>query len=363
MEHERPLQSISDAELMHRLAELLRDSRRAEASLVAHIGEVDFRRLYAREASPSMFAYCVSVLHLSEAEAFLRITAARASRQHPLLLSMLADGSLHLSGIALLAPHLTPTNCDELLRRARHRSKRQIEALLAELFPRPDAPALMRRLPASRQKTSPATAHPIRPDAEAPSPPLGPSLAVPQEPQLAPDGVAPSCPSSPPTTRIEPLAPARYKVQFTASAELHDKLERLQALMRSSVPDGDLAAVIEQAVTEKLARFEAQRFGMTAAPRKTLANSDTSLRSRHIPAAVRRAVRMRDGDRCGFVDDQGRRCTARERLELHHRHPVGFSGDHRPENISLVCRTHNLYLAELDYGTEAMARFRRPAPC
>ena len=65
---------------------------------------------------------------------------------------------------------------------------------------------------------------------------------------------------------VEPLAPGRYKVQFTASAELHDKLERLRALMRPSVPDGDLGAIVEQAVTEKLQRLEARRFARTQAP-------------------------------------------------------------------------------------------------
>jgi hypothetical protein len=97
METTRALQSISDDELLHRLRELMRDSRRVESDLVAHIAEVDGRRLYAREASPSMFAYCTQVLHLSEAEAYLRITAARASRRSPLLLTMLADGRLHLN--------------------------------------------------------------------------------------------------------------------------------------------------------------------------------------------------------------------------------------------------------------------------
>jgi hypothetical protein len=48
---------------------------------------------------------------------------------------------------------------------------------------------------------------------------------------------------------VKPIAPARYKVEFTASAELRDKLERLRALMRSSVADGDLAVIIEEAVT------------------------------------------------------------------------------------------------------------------
>jgi hypothetical protein len=195
---------------------------------------------------------------------------------------------------------------------------------------------------------------------------------------------------------IEPLAPSRYKIQFTASAELRDKLERLRGLMRASVPDGDLAAVIEQAVTEKLDRLEARRFGRTKAekglpagnrafaaaaagplPRNlSSASKDDSpvvtsrdpaapavarrpAASRHIPAAVRRAVYERDGGQCRYVDAQGRRCTAREGLEFHHRHPFGYGGGHAVDGISLACKAHNLYLAEVDYGREAIARHRR----
>ena len=137
---------------------------------------------------------------------------------------------------------------------------------------------------------------------------------------------------------VEPLAPGRYKVQFTASAELHDKLERLRALMRPSVPDGDLAAIVEQAVTEKLQRLEARRFARTQAPRKTLSQSETSPTTRQIPAAVKRAVYERDGGRCRYEDEQGRRCTARQGLEFHHRHPFGRGGDHSVANVSLACR-------------------------
>ena len=89
MERTHSLTSFSDDDLLRRLSDLLGQSRRDEADLVAHVGEVDRRRLYAREASPSMFAYCTEVLHLSEAEAYhLRIAAARASREHPLLLTL-----------------------------------------------------------------------------------------------------------------------------------------------------------------------------------------------------------------------------------------------------------------------------------
>jgi hypothetical protein len=159
---------------------------------------------------------------------------------------------------------------------------------------------------------------------------------------------------------VEPTAPARYKVQFTANAELRDKLERLQALMRSSVPDGDLATIIDMAVTEKLERLEAKRFAKTKAPRKRLTQTDTRAKGRYIPAAVKRFVEKRDGGRCTYRDRHGRRCTKRHDLEFHHRDPFGRGGEHDPENLALMCRTHNSLMAEQDYGKEKMARFQRP---
>jgi hypothetical protein len=88
-------------------------------------------------------------------------------------------------------------------------------------------------------------------------------------------------------------------------------------------------------VTEKIAWLEARRLGAARRPRKTVVESDVRSGPRNIPAAVKRAVRERDGDRCSYVDAAGRRCTARERLEFHHRHPHGYGGDRPPGNISL----------------------------
>jgi 5-methylcytosine-specific restriction endonuclease McrA len=126
--------------------------------------------------------------------------------------------------------------------------------------------------------------------------------------------------------------------------------------LRSEVPDGELSAIIEAAVTEKLERIEARRYAKTSASRKELADTDTSPHSRHIPAAVRRAVRERDGNRCRYVDERGRRCAERDRLEFHHRHPFGMGGDHSPTNLRLLCPTHNQYLAELDYGQATLKK-------
>jgi hypothetical protein len=157
------------------------------------------------------------------------------------------------------------------------------------------------------------------------------------------------------SVKIEPLAPGRYKVQFTASASLKEKLERLQGLIRSANRDAGLAAVIEAAVEEKLQRLLARRFGRSARPRTTTAEGGTGPNSRHVPAAVRRAVFIRDHGRCGFVGADGRRCSAIDDVEFHHHHPYGMGGSHALTNIGLRCSTHNGYLAEIDYGR----RFKR----
>jgi hypothetical protein len=367
------LNAVPDDDLLRRLSDLVGRSRRVDADVVEHIAEVDARELYAREAVPSMFMYCTQVLRLTEFEAYLRITAARASREHPTLLTMLRDGRLHLTAVARLASHLTPKNSEALLKRAANKSKREIEELIAELDPKADVRAAIRKLPVGTVQAT------RRQDAQrrggaAAAPPVsgraGQSELVPERVEspalrIGADEV-PSLPvaaasaASARSTRFEILAPSRHKVQFTASDELREKLERLQALMRATVPDGDLATIIDLAVTEKLELLEARRFGKTKNPRKGLEGTDTTPFSRHIPSPVRRAVYERDGGRCTYLDRHGKRCTARDRLEFHHHGvPFGRGGDHSPSNVALACRAHNKLLAEKDYGTKKMARYRR----
>ena len=352
MEQGRELHTVPDDALLLRLQELVAHSHRLEADLVAHIGEVDERRLFARQAFPSMFVYCTDALHLSEAEAYRRITVARAARKHSLLLTMLRDGRLHLTGAALIAPFLTEANREAILARATRRTKREIEDLVAALAPRPDARSAIRKLPQGGRAISTPSLDEGRVD------PAGAMGLVPEraarEAALDPALVAHVGSSVPGTRSVESLSPGRYRVQFTASAELRDKLERLKVLMRSEIPSGDIAEIVERAVTEKLESLEARRFAKTTAPRKSLEGTDSTPASRHIPAAVRRAVHERDGGRCRFVDDQGARCSERHRLEFHHRHPFAMGGDHSPGNVSLLCPAHNRYLAELDYGKAAL---------
>ncbi len=147
-----------------------------------------------------MHKYGTDVLHLSEAEAYLRIAAARASRRYPALLTMLDDGRLHLSGIAVLAPYLTDTNCEELLARATHKTKRELLVLVAEIAPKPDVPPSIWKLP--KRRPNPASEHRTSGTESTLS---GKSPAP--EPAPAP---APQVADKPPV--VEPLAPSRYRV-------------------------------------------------------------------------------------------------------------------------------------------------------
>lgn len=107
------LESLADHELLERLQLLLSRSRCADAGLLVHLCEVDARRLYLEEAFPSMFEYCVRGLHMEEGVAYNRIYVARAARCYPELLEALRDGEVHLTGLRLLVPLLTPENCRE----------------------------------------------------------------------------------------------------------------------------------------------------------------------------------------------------------------------------------------------------------
>jgi hypothetical protein len=95
----------------------------------------------------------VAELRLSEDEAQRRCRAARVARQFPVLFETLADASIHLTGILLLAPYLTVENHRELLARARYRRKREIERLVAEIAPSIDVPAIVEPLGPCRDRT------------------------------------------------------------------------------------------------------------------------------------------------------------------------------------------------------------------
>lgn len=71
---------LSNTELLAQVKHLAEREREATATLIAHLTELDERRLYLDEGCSSLFTYCTQILHLSEHAAYGRIVAARAVR-------------------------------------------------------------------------------------------------------------------------------------------------------------------------------------------------------------------------------------------------------------------------------------------
>jgi 5-methylcytosine-specific restriction endonuclease McrA len=152
---------------------------------------------------------------------------------------------------------------------------------------------------------------------------------------------------------ITPLAPERYKVQFTADAQVRADLQRAQALLRHAIPDGDLGAVIGRALKLLVRHLEKTRLAATEHPRQ----QDIRVApSRDVPAAMRRAVLKRDGERCAYTSPEGRRCTAEDFLQIDHIVPWEQGGETRVDNLRVLCRTHNRHVADLAFGREYVER-------
>lgn len=368
--------TLSDHALTAEITRLATEERRATAALVAALAEFDSRHLYLPAGCSSLFTYCTRVLHLSEHAAYNRIEAARAARKFPVLLERLANGSLTLTAARLLAPHLTPTNHLELFNRARHKSKHDLEELVAALRPKPDAASLIRKLPTAAS----TSAFPV----PQVSPLLVSGLSG-AETAFQATGLGEHTPSQQSTPGhqaalrdltaasrpavVAPLAPERYKVQFTASRETYDKLRRAQDLLRHMVPNGDPAIIMDLALTLLVADLERRKAGAVNRPRNAAARSGPNLGgqtlpapppapskpSRRIPSAVRREVWIRDNGRCAYVRTAGR-CEERGLLEFHHVVPYADGGETTAGNIELRCRGHNGFEAERWFGADTLPR-------
>jgi hypothetical protein len=324
-EHPAPVTQLSNTDLLAEVRRLAAHERRATVDLLAALAELDARRLYLGEGCSSLFTYCTQVLHLSEHAAYGRIEAARAARRFPHILQLLADGSINLTAVGLLSSHLTPENHRELLESARHKSKRDIEHIVAALSPQADVASRVRKLPAPKAREA-SPAQPVATTEQAPT-----QRPVP----------------GPPRPVIVPLAPERYKVQFTVSRETYDKLRRAQDLMRHTIPTGDPATIFDRALTLLLDDLARTKLAAASRPRTP---GQSKSESRNIPATVRREVWKRDGGRCAFVGTNGQ-CTETSFLEFHHVLPYADGGKAVVTNIELRCRAHNAYEAEHHFGS------------
>ena len=357
--------ALSDVELERGLRILLGENARTEAGIVAHLAEVESRRIHLRAGYPSMFQYCLEHLGLSENEAFHRIVAARLAATYPLIFELLEARKLHLSGVCLLRRHLTPENHSELLAESCGKSKRQVEELLARRFPT-------------------------------------------------------SVDSKARTARFKPVSADCYRLEIYVTKTQKEKLELARDLVSHANPSGDWGFVVERAAEALVERAQGRRFAKTKtktrggggrsdarenveranasaahaknaedvhaknaedARARDVCAKDVCARDvceehahthdarpaeevgplkpsgrRHIPNRVRRLVAIRDEMSCTFTSETGKRCGARGFLQFDHRRAWAHGGRETCENLRILCAGHNRLLAEQEFGAPAVSR-------
>jgi 5-methylcytosine-specific restriction endonuclease McrA len=348
--------SLDSAALARRLGELAGHEREVQVEFLLHLAEFDTRRAWAEAGHRSLWDYLLRVVHLREGAAYRRLAAMRVVRRLPVVADALRDGRLCLSTVAVLEALFTEENVEELVARAAFLTKAEVQRLAVTLQPRTAPKDGLRLLPS--KKAEPRETH-AAPVAE-PSGPTASVLAAPPAPtafQLAPP---------PSRATLEPVTADSYSLRATVDAALEKEIQELRALLSHQIPNGDLTAVLREAVQCALEKHR-KRKGAAEPSRKRKSPvaakpaKKTGCGRQPISAAVRREVWKRDEGRCTWCGPDGRRCGSTWQVELDHILAVALGGLSTVENLRLLCRSHNALAAERAFGREHMEACRNRA--
>ena len=347
--------SLDSAALARRLGELAGHEREVQVEFLLHLAEFDTRRAWAEAGHRSLWDYLLRVVHLREGAAFRRIAAMRVVRRLPVVAEALRDGRLCLSTVAVLEQVLTEENVGELVARAAFLTKAEVERLAVTLQPRTAPKDGLRLLPSKK-----AEPRETRAPMDEPSTPAVSVATAPPTPaalQLAPP---------PSRATLEPVTADTYSLRVTVDAALQKDIEELKALLSHKIPNGDLTAVLREAVQCALEKHR-KRKGAAEPTRKRKSPAAAKAMKKPVggrdpfSAAVRREVWKRDEGRCTWRGPDGQRCGSAWKVELDHIRPAALGGPSSVENLRLLCRVHNALSAEQVFGRAHMQACRNKA--
>lgn len=325
---------LSDAKLTACLAGAVAREREELISVLIHIGEFDSRDLARACGFANLFEYCIRTFRYSRSGAGRRIQAARAGSKFPIVLEMIAKGDLTLVGAAMLNEHLTGHNHAQVLASAKRKNEEQVAAIVASLVPGKRKREFV-RIVSAPAKPSPAL------------PPAPPQSATPAGDTLVLSAEDPApAPVAPPELR---------RIAFDISADTYELVRRAKEILRHRFPQGDMDGILRLALERLLDQEDRDR--RIRPSRHWLKAAVAGVR--HIPEAIKQAVWERDGGRCAFEGQDGRRCGSRAWLEFDHIRPVALGGLSTADNLRLLCRGHNARAGRLLFGGPEPAALRR----
>jgi 5-methylcytosine-specific restriction endonuclease McrA len=180
-----------------------------------------------------------------------------------------------------------------------------------------------------------------------------PEAAVPDERLFVP-AVA----QAPRRSEVTPVSRDEWSLRVTIDAEMKAGLETLQSLL-SHKSGGNLAAVLREAIRCGVEKHGKRRGAVSPDVERARGRSSphSGAVDRAIPAAVRREVWRRDQGCCQWRGKDGRRCGSKWKLEIDHVIPVARGGRSVPDNLRILCRSHNALHAEQVFGRRHMSKF------
>jgi 5-methylcytosine-specific restriction endonuclease McrA len=338
-----------------RLADLLARERAALGDFLVALASFDDRKLWVELEYASLFDFLHRELRLSRGAAFYRKTAVELIHRFPEVVAPLRDGRLCLMTVAEVSRVLTEENRAEVLPRFFGLSKREAQALAAELQPTENPP--MRAVVTPVRAPAPA-AHALTTSVARPQLDLAQPAVQPVEREL-PESTEPvrRASASPPSPAavVQPLTAELNRYHVTVSRRFLEKLEAATAALSHSHPNGAPEEILEAGLDLLLDRA-ARRRAVVKRPRpvpRPSSNPD------YVPAHVRRAVWERDGGRCQYRLASGEICGSTGCLEIDHIVPLALGGPSTEENCRLACDTHNDRAARRVLGDACMDRFTR----
>jgi hypothetical protein len=314
------LRGLSNRDLLSRVKDLVSRERAVTLDILAHLIEVERRRLHVGLGYASMFDYCARHLGYSSSSAARRIHTARCLRDYPEVFPLLEKNEVNLSTVSLVSSILTRENYKDILERIRGKSQKEVEGIVADYRP----PVSMRDRARPVWVAVPSSG-PAEPKARTAGALFSPASGGDREPEVpmtgsaarGSDSAAPrDTASTQRTSRCDSSrcgsgktpnsagGTVRFEkkqfVQFVASEQFVKKLERAKALLSNGRGELSYERVLEAALDEFLKDHDPEERNKRREQRREKAEAGSgSLSSGPLSSSERAGSGQADDPSCG----------------------------------------------------------------
>jgi hypothetical protein len=337
------------------LEDLLKAKVAKEKELLIQIlhllAEVEKRRLYSK-TYPSLFEYCVKELKYSSGSAQRRIDTMRAMKLMPEIVSKLQNGELQMVAVSKAQSFFRQEEKNgksydlkskrEILTKLENKSTRDCERELVAISPQSVCPDRRREIDGSHTELRIT----MNQDLVGKLDKLK-SLLSNKYPHLT-DQELVAVLADIALKKLDPsLQPPKKEINYG------NEKDESKLSVETPFPNLELKLVPEPVTKTRSPRNLEKSFDLNSnSPLPTLAVAAKYI-GRYIPLTVKRAVWTRDLGRCTHAG-----CGSKHKLQFDHIRPIAKGGATSISNLRLLCQTHNLLAARLEFGDRLMNKFR-----